>query len=173
MNIEANAVVTLEVEIWDLHGTRLDASDEPLLYLHGGYDNIFEHVEQALTGKVIGDKVDVHLEPEDAFGNYDEELVRVESRTAFPAETEIGMQFEGLPEAIDPIEADQDEDGNARIYTVTDIADGVVVVDGNHQFAGIAIKFRCVVREIRAATGDEIEQGHPHDPSGGLLRVLH
>lgn len=168
MIVGDDAVVSLDVEIWDLHGNQLDKSIAPMSYLHGGYDNIFAPVERALEGKKPGDQVEVHLEPEDAYGDYDAMLVRVEPRDSFPLEVEVGMQFEGLPG-----EPAADESDRERIFTITDIADDTVVVDGNHPFAGFAIKFRCTVQAIRAASDDEIAQGHPSDPSGGLIRVLH
>ena len=97
MNIAKDYVVSLEVEIWDLFGNQLEASAEPLSYLHGGYDEIFPAVEAALEGKGPGDALEVELEPEDAFGDYDDELVRLAPREAFPDTLEVGMQFEGVP----------------------------------------------------------------------------
>jgi FKBP-type peptidyl-prolyl cis-trans isomerase SlyD len=170
MNVGKDAIVALDVELWDLWGTKLQASEAPIEYLHGGYDNIFPLVEAALEGKHAGDKVEVRLEPEEAFGDYDESLVRIEARDDFPRELEVGMQFEGLPGAD---AADEDEADADTIYTVTDIAEDAVVLDGNHPFAGIALKFVCTVRAVRAATAEEVERGYADDPSGGIVRVLH
>lgn len=168
MTIAKDSVVSLEVEIWDLWGTLLQSSEGPVEYLHGGYDEIFPAVESALEGKTLGDKVEVRLEPEEAFGDYDEELVRVEPRARFPAELEVGMQFEGVPG-----DADEDDEDDPDIYTVTDIADDAVVLDGNHPLAGLTIKFQCRVVGVRPASPEEIERGAADDPEGGLLRVLH
>lgn len=166
MRVARDHVVGIEIQLWDVHGNLLDQSDGASLYLHGGYDGVFAAVESALDGKLVGEQVEITLEPVDAFGEYDENLVQLEPRDRFPQELEVGMQLEGLPD-------DAPEDEEARIYTVTDIADEVVVVDGNHPYAGIAVRFVCKVASIRAATADEIEQGVPDDPSGGLLRVAH
>lgn len=166
MRVARDHVIGIEIQLWDVHGNLLDESDGATLYLHGGYDGVFPAVEEALEGKLVGEQVDVTLEPEDAFGDYDENLVQLEPRDRFPPELAVGMQIEGLPE-------DAREDEEARIYTVTDIAEEVVVVDGNHPYAGIAVRFVCKVASVRAATPDEIEQGIPDDPSGGLLRVAH
>src|SRR5262245_38120271 len=99
MKIEKDRVVSLQIEVSDLWGNLLErsADDEPLLYLHGGYDGIVPGVEAALEGKEQGASLSLRLEPEEAFGEYDEELVRVESRERFPETLEIGMQFEGIP----------------------------------------------------------------------------
>ena len=137
------------------------AGGSAIRYLHGGYGEILPALERALEGKGPGEKLALRLEPEDAFGEYDDALLRVEPRGGFPAALEAGMQFEGVPGGA--------HDG--VIYTVTDIAGDKVVLDGNHPLAGIAIEFRATVREVRGATADEIEAGHTADP--GALRFRH
>lgn len=165
MKIESNSVVSLEVEVADLWGVVLEQADpdDPMRYLHGGYDGIVPAVEEALDGKEVGAVLSMRLEPEDAFGEYDEELVRVESRERFPEVLEVGMQFEGVP---------GEESEDALLYTVTDIAEGAVVLDGNHPYAGIALKFKCKVLDVRPATADEIEQGYVGDTADLPLRVV-
>lgn len=157
----------MDIELSDINGTLVERSEQPLVYLHGGYDNIFPMVEQTLEGHKIGDALKVRLEPEEAFGEYDEKLVRLESRERFPEVLDVGMQFEGIPgdEAV--------EDGEATIYTVTDIAEGKVVLDGNHPLAGMALDFSCTVTGVRAASEEEIDHGHVHDPDGEGLHVAH
>jgi FKBP-type peptidyl-prolyl cis-trans isomerase SlyD len=167
MQIAKNTVVSMDIELSDINGTLVERSEEPLVYLHGGYDNIFPMVEQTLEGHKIGDALKVRLEPEEAFGEYDEKLVRLESRERFPEVLDVGMQFEGIPG-----EATAD-DGEATIYTVTDIAEGKVVLDGNHPLAGMALDFSCTVKGVRAASEEEIDHGHVHDPDGEGLHVAH
>lgn len=164
MKIEKNTVVSLDIEMSDLWGTLLERSDAevPLQYLHGGYQDIMPGVEAALEGKEAGAALSLRLEPDDAFGEYDEELVRVEARERFPETLEVGMQFEGMP---------GEEEEETLIYTVTDIAGGSVVLDGNHPYAGIALQFNCKVREVRAATAEEIEHGHVHGEGDDGLPV--
>jgi FKBP-type peptidyl-prolyl cis-trans isomerase SlyD len=156
MNICKDTVVTLSYVVRDLDGRTLEESDEAVSYLHGGYDNIFPLVEQALEGKATGETVDLKLQPADAFGELDEELVRIESRDVFPDNIEVGMQFVGAPV----------EGGEEMLYTVTDIAGDKVVVDGNHPYAGQAVHFQCTVTEVRAATPDEVAHGHAHGAHG-------
>ena len=156
MHIAMNTVVSLTYELRDADGNILEASADPVNYLHGGYDGIFPRVEEELHGKHVGDRIDLILEPLDAFGEYDEELVQVEPASAFPSEQlEIGMQFEG-----------EDPSGDVVLYTITDIADGQVVVDGNHPWAGERINFKCNVTAIRPATKEEINHGHVHGAGG-------
>lgn len=156
MNICKDTVVTLSYIVRDLDGRTLEESDEPVSYLHGGYDNIFPLVEQALEGRATGETVDLKLQPADAFGEFDDELVRIESREVFPDNIEVGMQFVGAPV----------EGGEEMLYTVTDIAEDKVVVDGNHPYAGQAVHFQCTVAEVRGATPDEVAHGHAHGAHG-------
>lgn len=156
MNIGKDTVVTITYIVHDMEGRLLEQSDEPVSYLHGGYDNIFPLVEQALEGKAVGDKIDLKLQPADAFGEYEDDLVRLEQRDAFPDDIEIGMQFVGSP-----------VDGSEEmLYTVTDIAEDKVVVDGNHPYAGQAVHFQCAVADVRVATADEVTHRHAHGAHG-------
>ena len=158
MNIGKDTVVTLRYELLDSDGVLLEETGSLMSYLHGRHDGIFPLVEKGLDGKCAGEAFSVSLEPEDAFGDYDENLLRVEPREVFPKNLKIGMQFEGVPQGED--------DDKWVIYTVTDIADNQVVVDGNHPLAGQRLLFKCVVAEVRAATKEELTHGHSHGDHG-------
>jgi len=155
MHVEKNTVVTLDYSVADPDGVLVDAGQDPLVYLHGGYDDIFPMIEEAVHGKKIGESVVVKMQPDDAFGEYDAELIQIESRKGFPKELEVGMQFEGVPDGAD--------DDDILIYRVTEIADDKVVLDGNHPLAGMALVFTCTVTAVRPASAEEIEHGHMHD----------
>lgn len=155
MKIAKDTVVSLRYELFDAEGESLEQVAEPISYLHGGYDGIFPLVEEALHGKDVGDTCSVTLTPEDAFGEYEHELVEVEARSAFPKDLAVGMQFEGAPEESD------DED--FILYTVVSIDDDEVTVDGNHPLAGKTLTFNCTVTGVRAATAEELAHGHIHD----------
>lgn len=154
MQVLKNTVVTLNYRVTDPDGNLVDDGKEPLVYLHGGYDGIFPRIEEALQGRNVGEKVEIKLQPEDAFGDYDAELVYTESRNSFPDNIEVGMQFERVGD-------DGEEDG---LFTITDIAEDTVVIDGNHPLAGTALVFSCEVAEVREASQAEIEHGHVHGP---------
>ena len=139
----------------------LEKVEDPVSYLHGGYDGIFPLVEEALHGKNVGDQCNVTLQPDDAFGEYDHELVEVEARNAFPEEATVGMQFEGTPESSD------EED--FLLYTVIDVTDDEVTVDGNHPLAGKMLLFNYTVTGVRPATTEELVHGHVHDDESGHL----
>lgn len=157
MHIAANTVVTLSYKLYTAAGELIEETSEPITYLHGGHHGIFPRIEDALADKRAGDACSVVLEPEEAFGEYDAELVRIEASDRFPGDVKIGMQFE----------ESTGEDGEATaVFTVTDIASGQVVVDGNHPLAGQRLRFECSVLDVRQATPDELEHGHVHGPSG-------
>ena len=156
MQIARDTVVSIDYELSDAGGKLIEKTPSPISYLHGGYRGIFPMVEQALDGKKVGDACEVRLEPGDAFGDYDENLVRVESSERFPENVSVGMQFEGTPEGSE----------HSAIYTVTDVADGKVVVDGNHPLAGRTLVFNCTVTEVREATAEELSHKHAHGEGG-------
>jgi len=159
MKIAKNTVVTVEYVLSDAQGNVIEQGNDPMIYLHGGYENTLPKIEEALDGKELGFKTEIQLEPEDAFGEYDAELVKVEPRARLPSPIEVGMQFEGIPD-------DEDDSLDELIFTVTDIADDKVVLDGNHPLAGVALRFGLHVTEIRPATEDEIKHEHVHDSYG-------
>ena len=157
MQIERGRVVTLAYELKNADGELLEDEGAEIAYLHGGYGGIFPKVEDALEGRQPGHELSLTLEPEDAFGEYDADLLRVEPRDRFPETLEVGMQFEGVP---------GEDQGEARIFTVTDITDESVVVDANHPLAGERLWFKCNVRNVRPATSEELKHGHAHGESG-------
>ena len=158
MKIVKDTVVSLRYELSDANGALLEKTDDPISYLHGGYDGIFPTVEEELHGKEVGSKFDVTMEPDEAFGEYDHDLVRVEPRSYFPENIEIGMQFEGGSEDAD------DED--YMLFTVVDVTDDEVTVDGNHPLSGKTLNFVGVITGVRAATAEELEHGHIHGEGG-------
>ena len=160
MKIEKNTIVSLRYKLTDAENNVIEEPDSPMVYLHGGYEGTFPKIETLLDGQDIGYEATIQLEPNEAFGEYDPELLKIEPRTRFPEPLEVGMQFEGVPDAEEDASAD-DVDDEPLIYTVTDVADNQVVLDGNHPLAGMALRFWVQVEDVRAATDDEIENRHP------------
>ena len=158
MKVAKDTVVSLRYELTDVDGGLLEKVEEPVSYLHGGYDGIFPVVEEALHDKDVGAQCDVTMQPDDAFGEYEHELVRVEPRSLFPQEVAVGMQFEG------GAEGSGDED--YMLYTVVEVTDSEVTVDGNHPLAGKVLNFSCTVTDVRPATEDELAHGHVHGAGG-------
>ena len=157
MKIAKNSVVTLKYRLTDAQGEFIEETEEPVDYLHGGYDGIFPKVEEALEGQEPGFKTQMQLEPQDAFGEYDADQVRVEARSKFPEPLEVGMRFEGVPE---------DEEEEPEILTITDLTADTVVLDANHPLAGIALRFSCEILDVREASDEEVAHGHAHGEHG-------
>jgi len=158
MQVGKNSVVTLAYRVTDPDGALVDAGEQPIVYLHGGYDDLFPTIEAALEGKRSGDAVQVKLQPEESFGIYDADLLQIESRASFPETLEVGMQFEG------PSTGEGEDD--FILYRVTEIVGDKVMLDGNHPLAGMALVFSCTVSEVRDATPEEIAHGHVHGAGG-------
>src|SRR5476651_1700723 len=144
MKIAKNTVVTVNYKLSDAQDNLIEDGRQPMVYLHGGYENTLPKIEEELDGKEVGYSSIIQIEPDDAFGEYDPALVKVEPRNRLPEPLEVGMQFEGMP--------DGDDDDEAMIFTVTDIADDKVVLDGNHPLAGMALRFSLNVADVRATT---------------------
>jgi FKBP-type peptidyl-prolyl cis-trans isomerase SlyD len=174
MKIEKNTVVSLIYRLSDAQNNLIEESADPMIYLHGGYAGTFPKIEEILEGEEVGFETHLQLEPQDAFGDYDAELLRIEQRERFPEPLEIGMQFEGVPSSDDEEDgaeylAADDEDQDTLIYTVTDLGEDRVVLDANHPFAGMALRFWIQVSSVRAATPEEIENGRAVDAMGVLI----
>ncbi|MEY4481874.1 MAG: hypothetical protein RIQ84_1036 [Pseudomonadota bacterium] len=168
MKVQKNTIVSLRYRLTDAQGNLIEESAGPMVYLHGGYEGTFPKIEEAVDGHDVGYETTIQLEPTDAFGDYDPELLKIEARSRFPEPLEVGMQFEGLldDEADVEAKADEEDDEDALIYTVTDLAEDKVVLDGNHPLAGLALKFWLQIADVREATEEELEDGHPQGAFG-------
>ena len=163
MKITEQCVVALTWSLKDTLGEELDVLDEPVEFLVRG-DDLLEKIESALQGLEAGAQLDLHLEPEEAFGDFNGQLIFLGPREAFPKELEEGMTFEGtaLPAGACP------EAPKELFYTVTDVYPEHVVLDGNHPLAGIALRISLEVASVREATEEEIGRG---SAGTGFFRV--
>ncbi|MEY5098655.1 MAG: hypothetical protein RJA36_1374 [Pseudomonadota bacterium] len=152
MKITPQCVVALTWTLKDTLGEVLDELDEPVEFLLGG-DDLLDKIEQGLQGREAGAELELHLEPEDAFGDFDDGKLFLEPRSAFPEDLEEGMAFEGLPEGCNP-EAPRD-----LVYFVSEIYPEHVVLDANHPLAGIALRLKLKVHAVREASAAEIGRG--------------
>lgn len=153
MVITKNSVVTLDYSAKDSDGNIVDEGANPLVYLHGGYGDTFPPLEAALEGKQKGESIKVELNSENAFGEYVEDLVVVEDRNEFDDKIFVGEQLEG------PSPFNEEE---AMLYSITNITDTEVTLDGNHPLAGMDITFEATILEVREATKEERKHGHVH-----------
>jgi FKBP-type peptidyl-prolyl cis-trans isomerase SlyD len=155
MKIEKNTAVTMRYKVADDKGKVLENSQDPIVYLHGGYGNTFPKIEAALEGQMPGFQTTLDLQAQDTFGPRDESLVQTIPKSQFPPGVKVGGQLKGL-----------DDDGQAQVFTVLKIKGDTVMLDGNHPMAGKALRFSLAVTAVRAATEDEIAHGHVHGVHG-------
>lgn len=156
MKVTANTAVTLRYKVSDAVTHKLiDEGRDPMVYLHGGYDNTFPKIEAAIDGQEVGFQTTLNLQPEDAFGVRDESLVRTIPKSEFPPGVKVGGQLEG-----------RNDQGEPQHFTVTKIKGPQVILDGNHPLAGKALKFSVTVTGVRAATEEEIAHRHVHGDHG-------
>ena len=156
MKIQKDSVVTLRYKVSDPTTQKLiDEGRNPMVYLHGGYENTFPKIEAALEGKEVGFQATLHLAPEDAFGQRDESLLRTIPKSDFPPGVKIGGQLEG-----------RNDQGQPQVYNVVKIKGPQVMLDGNHPLAGKSLKFSLTVTGVRAATAEEIAHRHVHGEHG-------
>ncbi len=156
MQVSENAVVSIHYTLKDDNGATVDSSigKEPLSYLHGR-KNIISGLENALTGKNVGDKLSVTIPPEEAYGNYDEALIQVLPREAFGGveDIQVGMQFYSeSPEGV-------------QMITIKEVNGDQITVDANHPLAGQTLHFDVEIMGVREATEEELQHGHVHDGS--------
>jgi len=154
--IANDVVVSVQYRLW------LDDADElieeseagdPLMYLHG-HDNIIPGLEAALEGRTVGEKLTVVVEPDEAYGDYDDDDIDEIPLADLPTELtpELGMLLEVV-----------DDDDNVFVAEIVELNDEAAVLDFNHPLAGERLRFEVEVTALREPTPGELEHGHVHD----------
>ena len=155
MQISKDTAVTLRLKVTDALGQVIESGKEPVAYLHGGYGNLIEKLEEALEGQSVGFKLSLTLAPTDAFGQRDESLIQTIPKSEFPPGVKVGGQLEG-----------RGPDGSNMVFTVVKIKGPQVIIDGNHPHAGKVLKFALQALDVRAASAEEVAHGHAHGEHG-------
>ncbi|GGJ45539.1 FKBP-type peptidyl-prolyl cis-trans isomerase [Deinococcus roseus] len=155
LSIAANKVVELDY-VLTIDGDVIDKTEpgEPLLYLHGA-GNLIPGLEKELEGKVVGDALSVTIDPADAYGEWDEQAIEVFSAENFEGGVEVGATYYA-----------ENPDGTMMPFTVVEVRDDQIVADFNHPLAGQTLHFEVKVVNIREATEEELDHGHPHGADG-------
>ena len=138
-----------------LQNTR-DASGEPMLVLIGS-GRVFPALEHHIHDMAIGERRQVILPPEDAYGDVDPKLKLKVPRSKFPEGTDlkIGFVFQG-----------GEKEGWPIIFRVVKIEGDDIYVDANPELAGLTLHYDVEVVERREATAEEISHGHAHRHNG-------
>ena len=157
MSISPDQVVSIHYTLRDDTGEVIDSSaeGEPLAYLHGR-GQLIPGLERELTGRAVGDRLEVKIAPAEGYGEYDRELVqRVPRRTLKGVgQLRVGLRLQA-----------QTPEG-PRALTVTQLSGDMVTLDGNHPLAGKILHFQVEVAAVRAATEEELAHGHVHGAGG-------
>ncbi|MEE8342423.1 MAG: peptidylprolyl isomerase [Gammaproteobacteria bacterium] len=155
MQVEVNKVVSIIYRIHGEDGILLEQVDLPVTYVHGGEGRLFEKIESALEGHVVGDIIEVPFAPEEGFGRHNPALTFTDDIENVPPQyRHVGAEVEM-----------KNDQGEARTFTVTRMENGQLTVDCNHPLAGKMVTFTVQVMDIRDATPEEIENGSPAAPS--------
>lgn len=153
MQVANKSAVSIHYTLTNSADEQLDSSigSQPLVYLHGE-GNIIHGLEQALTGKKAGDKLNVTIPAAQAYGEYHAERVQVISRSMFEGvdTIELGMMF------------DAEVSDGPGVVTVTKIEGDDITIDGNHPLAGEDLTFDVEIIDVRPATAEELAHGHVH-----------
>ena len=154
MNIADKMVVGIHYTLTNNDGEVLDSSQdgEPLSFLHGA-GNIIPGLEKALLGKAVGESMKVTIQPEDAYGPRQDEMVQLVPREMFQGvdEIQVGMQFQA-----------ETPDGGVQMILVAEVNDDEITVDANHPLAGEVLNFDVSIESVREPTAEELDHGHVH-----------
>jgi len=151
MKITKNILVHIDYRLTDADGNHLNPNEEELIYLHGGYGHIFTELEGVLDGKEVGDSFEVTLTPEQAFGEYKEELIVQEPLSELPEDIYIGMELDT-------------DDESQVVYIVTNIQDDFALLNANHPLAGRTLTFEGKITELQELSDEEVKEilAHKH-----------
>lgn len=158
MNIENGKVVTFHYTLLDTEGKLLEESKgaEPTAYLHGK-NNILPAMEAELEGRQVGDKVEVTLSPEQAYGQRNPDAVQ-----RVPIKNLVGKGGKVKPGQIITVQTEQ----GSRQVQVVKVGKFNADVDTNHPLAGLTLTFHIEIVDIRDASEEEMAHGHAHGPGG-------
>ena len=153
MPIADNDVVTFHYTLKGDTDEVIDSSagGEPLAYLHG-HGNIVPGLERELTGKSVGDRLQVRVPAAQGYGEYDRALVQKVPRRALKgiANLRVGLRLQAGHQAV----------------IVKHIAGDMITLDGNHPLAGQDLNFDVEITAVRPATEEELAHGHVHGHGG-------
>ena len=154
MKVGKDKVVLMHYTLKNDAGDVIDSADgaDPVPFLQG-HGNSIPGLESALEGSKVGDKLDVSIEPEEAYGLRMQDAIQEIPSSALQGidEVKVGMQLQS-----------QDQDGNAFLVNVTKIEDDKITVDANHPLAGQTLHFSVSIESIRKAEAEELSHGHVH-----------
>lgn len=157
MKISENKVIKMHYAVSDSEDTLIDSSYDhsPLAVIQGtGY--LIPGLEEALIGHEVGDKFEVEVPAEKAYGQREDGFVQTVPKEMFAdiEDLDVGTQLRATT------------DEGEQTVIVIDVQEDSITVDGNHPLAGIDLKFEVEILEVRDATEEELAHGHVHGEGG-------
>lgn len=159
LTITDDMVVSIEYVLRLEDGEVVERTDDEPLEFIQGIGQTFPKLEEALEGRTVGDKLEVKLEPDDAFGHFDDDDYDILPLAEFPDDVELA---EGMF-----LELEDSETGMFVEAVIAELRDEEVVIDFNHPLAGETLHFTLEIVGVRPATAEELDHGHVHDLSNG------
>jgi FKBP-type peptidyl-prolyl cis-trans isomerase SlyD len=158
MPINVQRVIKFNYTLRDEQGNILDSTEKSgaLSFLTGS-GQIIPKLEEELSVMLIGSKKNIHIDAEDAYGEYESEAIQTVKRTEFPEDMnlEVGQSYYA-----------NTPDGGQMPFLIKEIKDGEIIIDFNHPLAGVNLDFDVHLLDVRDATQEEISHGHAHGAEG-------
>jgi len=156
MQIADNHVVTIHYSVKTTDGDVIDSSEnaEPLAFIQGS-NFMIAGLEEALYGREVGDKFELSVAPEKAYGERQDQLIQQVPLTMFEGmDVDVGMSFRATT------------DHGEQSVMIIDKDEESVTVDGNHPLSGMTLNFDVSIEDVRQATEEELSHGHVHNAGG-------
>ncbi|HMU43798.1 MAG TPA: peptidylprolyl isomerase [Ignavibacteriaceae bacterium] len=154
MSINVQRVIKFSYTLRDEQGNILDSTEKSgaLSFLTGS-GQIIPKLEEELSVMLIGSKKNIHIDAQDAYGEYESEAIQTVKRIEFPEDMnlEIGQSYYA-----------NTPDGGQMPFLIKEINDDEVIIDFNHPLAGVNLDFDVQLVDVRDATQEEISHGHVH-----------
>ena len=148
MQVERDTVVTVKYTLRVKDGETPPELDRPYTarFLYGR-DRVLPVLEQALSGRQQGEKLDLTIPASQAFGYHDEKLIKP-----------IPMDAIGHPELLKEGEVYEEArpNGEGMRFMVRRVHKDYVEADFNHPAAGKDLMLQARISEVKAASPMEI-----------------
>ncbi|NPV87841.1 MAG: peptidylprolyl isomerase [Anaerolineae bacterium] len=150
MTVQDGMMVSLAYTL-HVDGVLVDESeqDEPLEFIQGQGD-IISGLEQALYGMQVGQRREVHVAPEDGYGEVDEQAMMYVPLAMFPPNFPLQP---GLELSI------RDRENNILPARIVQVEEERALLDLNHPLAGKTLDFSVQIVALRPASDAERLQG--------------
>lgn len=130
--------------------------EDPEKFVFGVTRGMIEPLEKALDGKEPGDKYEVSVKADEAFGPYDPEQVVTLEKEIFMVDGKFDADMVKAGSLVPMMTAD----GFRINGLVKEVTDKEVVMDFNHPLAGKDVLFKGEVKTVRDATPEELQPAH-------------